>query len=404
MFYPLSLFIALRYNRSHKKNGFISFITFFSVIGITLGVMSLIVVMAVMAGFENELKQRILNVVPQVVIAEHNKPMRNWQALQPELEAFAHVQLAVPLTQSTGAIQTSTGLQGVQIQGLYKGVDYPILEKLYYGTWTPFFEQKYQLVLSAFLANQLNVSIGDKVRLIVAESSSFTPTGRIPMQRTFTVAALYNTETELDAQVVFTRGVDLRKLLRYQQGEITGIRLFLDDAFVAPSVAQAIQQEFTSLAVTDWREKQGDLFAAVAMEKHMMWLMLGLIVAVAAFNIVSALVMMVSEKQAEIAILKTYGMSKAQVRHIFMLQGGMNGVVGALIGGGLGLVVVHYLNAVLAGIGIQILPGLAYLPIVINFPDIIAVIIGAMFLSFLATLYPANYAAHFSPADQLRHE
>lgn len=404
MFYPLSLFIALRYNRSHKKNGFISFITFFSVIGITLGVMALIIVMAVMAGFENELKQRILTVVPQVVISDRDKPLKNWKALQTPLEQKDHVTLAVPLTQSTGAIQTASGLQGVQIQGLYPDVAYPILEKVYYGSWSPFFENKYRVVLSALLANQLKVGIGDKVRLIVAESSSFTPTGRIPTQRTFTVAALYNTETELDAQVVFTRGEDLRRLLRFKAGEISGIRLFLDDAFIAPQVAEQLHIEFPQYKVTDWREKQGDLFAAVAMEKHMMWLMLGLIVAVAAFNIVSALVMMVSEKQAEIAILKTYGMSREQIRRIFMLQGGMNGVAGALIGGAIGLLAVFYLNPVLTSFGIQLLPGLSELPIVVNFQNIIAVIVGAMGLSFLATLYPASYAANFSPADQLRHE
>lgn len=404
MFYPLSLFIALRYNRAHKKNGFISFITFFSVIGITLGVMSLIVVMAVMAGFENELKQRILTVVPQVIISHPDKPLKNWQSLHPQLIASEHVQLAVPLTQSTGALQTNAGLQGVQIQGLYPDVEYPILKKLYYGEWKTFFEQRYQVALSAYLANQLNVTIGDKVRVIVAESSSFTPTGRIPTQRTFTVATLYNTETELDTQVIFARGDDLRKLLRFENGEISGIRLFLDDAFVAPKVSAQLKPQFPQLKITDWREKQGSLFDAVAMEKHMMWLMLGLIIAVAAFNIVSALVMMVSEKQAEIAILKTYGMGREQIRRIFMLQGGMNGIVGAIIGGGLGLLAVHYLNPVLMALGIQLLPGLAQLPIVVNLSNITVVIIGAMFLSFLATLYPAHYAAKFSPADQLRHE
>lgn len=404
MFYPLSLFIALRYNRSHKKNGFISFITFFSVIGITLGVMALIVVMAVMGGFENELKQRILTVVPQVVIAKPNEPLSDWEPLQHDLQRLPEVQLAVPLTQATGAIQTSTGLHGVQIQGLYPHVDYPILSKIYYGEWSTFFDAKYRVVLSALLANQLGVGIGDKVRLIVAESSSFTPAGRIPTQRTFTIAALYNTETELDSQVIFTRGPDLRRLLRFKQGEVSGIRLFLTDAFIAPQVARELQQNYPQYAITDWREKQGDLFAAVAMEKHMMWLMLGLIVAVAAFNIVSALVMMVSEKQAEIAILKTYGMSKEQIRTVFMLQGGMNGVVGALIGGAVGLIAVNYLNTVLSKLGIQLLPGLAQLPIVISAENIISVIVGAMFLSFLATLYPASYAANFSPADQLRHE
>jgi lipoprotein-releasing system permease protein len=246
------------------------------------------------------------------------------------------------------------------------------------------------------------VSIGDKVRLMVTSASQFTPLGRIPSQRLFTVAGIYNTGSDVDGQLMLTHIQDAGKLMRLKPDTMTGWRLFFNDPFVVADLSeQPLPQGWKW---QDWRDQRGELFQAVRMEKNMMGLMLGLIIGVAAFNIISALIMVVMEKQSEVAILKTQGMSDRQVLAIFMVQGASSGVIGAVIGGALGVALASNLNAILEAAGVALFSVGGELPVLINPIQITIVVVMAIALSLIATLFPSYRASSVKPAEALRYE
>jgi lipoprotein-releasing system permease protein len=259
----------------------------------------------------------------------------------------------------------------------------------------------YRVLLGHTLARSLKVSVGDKVRLMVTSASQFTPLGRIPSQRMFTVAGVFNTGSDVDAQLMVTHIRDAGRLLRLKADQISGWRLFFADPFIVSELADMPLSE--GWHWSDWREQRGELFQAVRMEKNMMGLMLGLIVGVAAFNIISALIMVVMEKQSEVAILKTQGMSSNQVLAIFMVQGASSGIIGALSGGLLGIVIATHLNEIMQAVGVSLLGG-SQLPIVIEPLQIVSVILLAILLSLLATIFPSYRASSVNPAEALRYE
>ncbi|MCM5509819.1 FtsX-like permease family protein, partial [Vibrio sp. SCSIO 43169] len=230
----------------------------------------------------------------------------------------------------------------------------------------------------------------------------FTPLGRIPSQRIFTVAGIYNTGSDVDGQLMLTHIDDAARLLRFKKDTITGWRLFFDDPFVVGELSKQPLPE--GWQWQDWRDQRGELFQAVRMEKNMMGLMLGLIVGVAAFNIISALIMVVMEKQSEVAILKTQGMTDRQVLAIFMVQGASSGVIGAIFGGTLGVLLASNINALLESAGIALFAVGGELPIVINPTQISIVVALAIALSLLATLFPSYRASSVKPAEALRYE
>lgn len=415
MFQPLSIFIGFRYSRSRSHTGFVSFITFFSIAGILLGVASLITVSSVMNGFEGELKKRILGIIPHVVVST-DKSLKTpakflWHEQRESLLKQPHVNHVTPFLESEALVQSATGLQGVMLQGIL-----PEYEKnniinthMVAGELTSLSEQAYAVVLGESLANKLRVSIGEEVRIILPNQTVFTPMGRIPVQRVFTVSGIFNVGSQVDDAMIYVHSRYGAKLLRRHGDGIDSLRLYLDDAFNEKLVAQALVNNtlFNHLTVTTWDQSQGVLFSAVKMEKNMMWLMLSLIVAVAAFNIVSALVMVVNDKQGEIGILQTLGMSRVGIVKIFITQGMINGCWGVAIGSVLGIALTFGLNPILDLLGLNVF-GVGYdsqqLPIRVNWLDISVIIISAFLMSFLATLYPAYRASQTLPAEVLRNE
>ncbi len=418
MFQPISIFIGLRYSRSKSQVGFVSFITFFSTVGILLGVASLITVVSVMNGFEQELKKRILGIVPHVIVSDlsssENKQntANNWQDLRETLLTTPHVLQVTPLLESEALIQSSTALQGVVIQGIIPQFEQNniINTHMVVGSMDKLSQQKYSLIIGQSLANKLQVNLGDEVRLVLPNKSVFTPMGRIPVQRVFQIAGIFHIGSQVDDAMVYVDSQYGAKLLRRQGDGIDKLRLYLDDAFKAQQVVESIQSihppsALTAINFTTWDESQGALFSAVKMEKNMMWLMLSLIVAVAAFNIVSALVMVVVEKQAEIAILKTLGLARFEVIKIFITQGMVNGLWGVTLGGIFGVILALNLNDFMVMIGVNLFGfGVQELPIKLEWLDVFVIIISALSMSFLATLYPAYQASTTKPAKILRNE
>ena len=424
MFQPVSLFIGLRYSRSKNRAGFISFITFFSTVGILLGVASLITVVSVMNGFEGELKKRILGIVPHIIVTQEHLTQENkiktpsfkaWPELRIQLLQQKHIQHVTPFLSSEALIQSSTNLQGVLLQGIIPEYEENniINRHMLSGSLLSLSEQAYSIVIGRSLADKLKVSIQDTVRLVLPNKTIFTPLGRVPVQRNFIISGIFDVGSQVDDSMVYVHSKYGAKLLRRKGDGIDQLRLYLDDAFNAEQVvgaltlAKVVNFPIKSLDFTTWKESQGALFSAVNMEKKMMWLMLSLIVAVATFNIVSALVMVVVEKQGEIGILQTLGLSRMGVVKIFITQGMVNSLWGVTLGSFFGVITALNLNEILAIFELNIL-GAGYaaqsLPVQLEVINVVVIVLSALTMSFVATLYPAFQASKTQPAEVLRNE
>ncbi|WP_416308608.1 lipoprotein-releasing ABC transporter permease subunit [Neptunicella sp. SCSIO 80796] len=402
MFQPTFAFIGLRYARASKSSHFIAFINFFSVAGIALGMTALIVVSSVMNGFESQLKQRILGIVPHILVDSVGQA----QTFNQQLLAIPHVLGAGLQIEAEGLIQGQRGLQGVMLQGVspqpmqqYSA----IAPNMLVGSLDELQEKRYRVVLGVSLARELGVQTGDEVRIMVAGATVYSPIGPIPSQRKFVVSGLFDLGSELDNKVVLLNIDDAARLLRQHREDIAQTRLFLDDAFNFATVIDQIEA-VADVPTQSWRAREGALFDAVKMEKNMMALMLMLIVAVAAFNIVSALVMVVTEKRADIAILRTQGMTAADILRIFLTNGLYNGIKGTLLGLTGGLLMASQLNNITSMLGLILVPGGTELPVVVESQQILIIVGVSLALTFLATLYPAYRAANVAPASALRYE
>ncbi|MDN3610348.1 lipoprotein-releasing ABC transporter permease subunit LolC [Vibrio ostreicida] len=402
MFHPVSTFIGLRYLRGRSGDRFSRFVSYMSTAGITIGVMSLVTVLSVMNGFEAQLKGRILGVLPQAIVSQSAGGTPNTESAPEFAQQLSDAAHPKPVVQSEAIIQSADNLSAGLLLGIKPNGHDPIQSHLIAGSLSSMQPGTYQIFIGHSLARTLNVSLGDKLRLMVTSASQFTPLGRIPSQRLFTVAGIYNTGSDVDGQLILTHIEDAARLLKLKQGTISGWRLFFDDPFVVGDLSQHTMPD--GWKWQDWRDQRGELFQAVRMEKNMMGLMLGLIVGVAAFNIISALIMVVMEKQSEVAILKTQGMTSRQVLAIFVVQGASSGVVGALIGGALGILLSHSLNPLLESARIQLFAVGGQLPVVINPMQVMIVVLLAITLSLLATLFPSYRASSVKPAEALRYE
>ncbi len=365
------------------------------------------VVISVMNGFEGQLKGRILGVIPHVVVTNPAGRIDAAPAGLPDLAKLPHVVAHAPMLDSEGMLQSPGQLTGVSVQGIdpaHWPKDDILHAQMLGGRLNSLQRGEYHIVLGQGVANRLKVSIGDEVRLILTEGTRFTPFGRVPAQRLFTVSGIFGVGADVDSQVALIALGDAQRMLRLPEGTVGGIRLWLDDPFAADQVIKTPLPD--GLEWQDWRRERGELFQAVAMEKRMMGLMLVLIIAVATFNILSALVMVVTDKEGEVAILRTMGMSESGIVKIFMVLGASSGVIGALFGGLAGLALSLGLNPLLDAVGLNLYmaAGGSGLPVIVEPAQVITILLGAVLLSFSATLYPAARAARVKPAEALRYE
>jgi len=403
----ISASIAWRYARSRNGSRFLNFITLFSIGGILLGVSALIIVLSVMNGFENQLKKQILGAVPHIIFENPSeKSLTNKEILAiPKVKGISRVSL------SQAMIQGDNELHAVMLQGIEPSDESalnPLAKNMRYGTFESLNAGEYNVIIGRRLARQMNVTVGDKIRLISAERSVFTPLGRMPSQRNFTISGVFEMQSEVDSTVAIINIKDAQRLLRLSKNYQAPYRLFLRDAFDENEVTESLKNKNSSLIIKSWQSEYGDLFSAVSMEKNMMWLMLSLIIAVAAFNIISALVILVTEKQTDIAILSTLGLNQNNIALIFILQGTFNGLIGTLAGSAIGLFLTCYLNEILTTLGLNLIvnpvdPN-AGLPILINQSQILILVGATVLLTLLATLYPSFKAGRVDPAKALKHD
>ncbi|MFP1917401.1 lipoprotein-releasing ABC transporter permease subunit LolC [Lonsdalea quercina] len=400
MYQPVALFIGLRYMRGRASDRFGRFVSWLSAIGITLGVMALVTVLSVMNGFERELEKSILGLMPQALITTSQGSLNPDHVPATGLQNLEGVTRVAPLTTGDVVLQSARGVAVGVMLGINPDEDEPLSRYLVNTRQQQLQPGAYQVILGEQLASQLGVKRGDQLRLMVTSASQLTPMGRIPSQRLFTVAGTFAAQSEVDGYQLLVNQQDASRLLRYPLGNITGWRLWLQ----APLAVDALSQQSLPAGTVwkDWRERKGELFQAVRMEKNMMGLLLSLIVAVAAFNIITSLGLLVMEKQGEVAILQTQGLTQRQIMALFMVQGGGAGVFGSLVGALLGVLLASQLNTLLPLLGLLIDGG--SLPVVIEPLQVTVIALVAMLLALLSTLYPSWRAAAVHPAEALRYE
>ena len=390
---PISLYVALRYWRAKSADRFGRLVTNLASLGIVLGVMALIIVLSVMNGLEGYQKQQVLSSIPHAIVSEE-QPI----STEKTLENLPHfVQKAVLINTTNVIYQTTKGVSAGQIIGIQSFSDDPLVESFDQTKFNEILPAgEFKLVIGDQLAQKLGVNIGDKIRLMITENSQYTPFGRVPMQRLFTVSDIYYDYGEASSYEAFANITDIGRLMRIQPQQAQGYRLFLNDPFQITE----LPQHFPTQKITDWRVQKGEFFQAVRMEKNMMGLLISLIIVVAISNIVTSLSLMVVDKQGEIAILQTQGLTKSQVRSVFIYQGLLVGFVGTLLGAILGVLVTLNLTDIVSAVN----PQGVFLPTELSFVQMIFVIGFSLLLSLLSTLYPAYRAAKVEPAAALRYE
>ena len=396
----ISAFIALRYSRSGTKQSFVAFINRFSIIGITLGIAALILVLSVMNGLEGQLKKRILGIMPHLIIHQTNQ-------LSLPNDLLPYVNASVAYAESEVVVQSRTKIAGLLAQGtdIKSSQNYSIVaNKIIAGDWQLLQAGTFNVAISRILATRMNVDLGHQMRMISTSASIYSPLGRIPSQRLVTIAAIFDVNSEMDDKVVIMHLDDLARLSRQKTEKFQASRLYLQDAFEYQQITAYLAAKNIDYSL--WRDRQGPLFDAVKMEKNMMSLMLLLVIAVAAFNVVSALVMVVSEKQADIAILQTQGMLPVDIMRIFLFNGVFNGLKGIVGGIAVGLLACWQLNPLLSLMGSNLAFGEngEGLPIDIQYQQLLIIACASLALCILASWYPANKAQQIKPADSLRSE
>ncbi|MES1925428.1 lipoprotein-releasing ABC transporter permease subunit [Salinisphaera sp. T31B1] len=416
MFRPLELYVGLKYTRAKRRNHFISFISSISMGGIALAVMLLITVLSVMNGFEAELRDRILGMASHVEISNGRGPLQDWQSLKQEVDSrISDVDGAAPYISGEGMLRSGRSLSGTLIRGVLPEQERQVSDvasHMVAGSFDSLADGKYRIVIGAELAALLGVDVGDKVDLMIPEAN-ITPAGIVPRFRRFTVGGIFQVGMyEYDRGMVMIHMGDAATLYHMGQG-VTGLRLHLKDMFDAPDVSRQLEIMLPrGRRVSDWTRQHANFFHAIATEKTVMFIILSLIIAVAAFNIVSMLVMVVTDKQGDIAILRTLGLTPRSVMAIFMVQGSLIGVIGTAVGVALGVLlsiniehIVPFLEKVL---NTDLLSADVYyisqLKAELHETDVIRIAGLSLVLSFLSTLYPAWRAARVQPAEALRYE
>ncbi|CAM3266398.1 transport protein of outer membrane lipoproteins (ABC superfamily, membrane) [Xenorhabdus nematophila str. Websteri] len=386
--------------RGRAVDKFGRFVSWLSAIGITLGVAALITVLSVMNGFERTLEGSILGFMPQAIITSEKGSINPEEHPSEQLSGLKGVNRITSLVQGDVVLQSPSNVGVGVMLGITNDEYAPLAKHIVDVDRSQLQPGRYFVILGEKLAAKLGVKRGDQIRVIVPSASQLTPMGRIPSQRLFTVAGTFFANSEVDGTEILVNQQDAARLLRYPIGNITGWRLYLNEPLSVDVLS--LQPLPNGLVWKDWRERKGEFFQAVRMEKNMMGLLLSLIIAVAAFNIITSLSLLVMEKQGEIAILQTQGLTRCQIMAIFMIQGAGAGIMGALLGTGLGLLLSGQLNNLMPLIGL-LTEGIQ-LPVVIDASQVVMIALCAMLISLLSTLYPSWRAAATQPAEALRYE
>jgi lipoprotein-releasing system permease protein len=415
MFKPLIFYIGLRYTRAKRRTQFISFITLTSVMGIALGVTALITVLSVMNGFEAELRERILGMTAHATLTGKYGQLENWPQAEEKLKGYSQVKGTAPFISGQVMINADRRVSGTMLNGVMPEIEPNVSEVANHmegGKLTDLVPGEYGIVLGAELAKYLGTFMGDKITIISPQVNS-TPAGIVPRMRRFTVVGVFKVGMyEYDRNMALIHIDDAAKLFRLDTA-VSGLRIKLDDVFNAPRLTQTMGADLAEdYIVSDWTMAHENFFKAIKTEKTVMFIILLLIVAVAAFNIVSTLVMVVTDKRGDIAILKTQGLTSGSVMGIFMVLGTIIGVVGTLLGTIGGIVLAlnagHIVSTLEEKLNHKFLPADVYyisdLPSKLLWSDVTTIALMAFVLSLLATIYPAWQASKINPAEVLRYE
>jgi lipoprotein-releasing system permease protein len=416
MFKPLSIFIGLRYTRAKRRNHFISFISMSSMLGIALGVMVLITVLSVMNGFDEQIRERVFSMAPQISISTYSNLLPDWQAMDKQVANYPGVVASAPYINGQGLLTNGGAIHPAVVLGVIpkreKQVS-QIVSTMTAGSLDTLKPGSFNIVLGQALAANLGVDVGDKITLVTPIAAT-TPMGIIPRYKRFNVSGIFDPGSGFgfDTTIAYINIKDAQAL--YQLGsQVSGIRLKLNDLYQAPRISDELLKVLPQdTMILNWTEQYGSFFQAIQLEKTMMFLILLLIIAVAAFNLVSSLVMVITDKQADIAILRTLGATPGNVMAIFMVQGATISLVGVLLGLISGLLLAMHVTEIVQLIQnvfhVQLLSAsvyyVNYLPSKIEFADVWHVCVLALLLSVVAIIYPAWRASRVQPVEALRYE
>lgn len=410
------LFIGLRYTRAKRRNHFISFISLISLLGITLGMTALITVMSVMNGFQKEVRTRILGVASHVQVSGIDGTLTNWPQVAHETTNHPQVESAAPYVGAQGMVSVGQVVRGVMVRGILPALEDKVADldrMMVSGRLDALVPGEFGIVVGTELARTLGVSRDDKI-VLISPQGQVTPAGILPRLKQFTVTGIFEAgHFEYDSSLVLIHIVDAQKLYRMEDDQVSGVRLKLRDLFLAPQVVRELVPLISQdTHITDWTRQHANYFRAIQIEKRMLSLILALIIAVAAFNIVSTLVMAVTDKQPDIAILRTLGASPRSIMKIFIVQGTLIGVFGTLLGVVGGVLLAYNVSDVIALVerlfSVQFLSREVYyiseIPSDPQMADIVTVATVSFLLTLLATIYPSYRASKVNPAEALRYE
>ena len=414
MYKPFEAFIGLRYVRAKRRNHFISFISLTSMLGVALGVMALITVLSVMNGFEKELTERILGMASHATIVERGRNLSEWKTLAEEVKHHPSIKGVAPYFRAEGMLTFGKSVHGTVIRGILPEEEPKVSvidKKMVAGSFTNLQSGSFSIIIGSELANTLGVGIGHKITL-VAPQANVTPAGILPRLKRFTVVGIFQIGMhEFDSALALIHLDDAKRLFR--SNGATGLRIKTDNIFNAPRVSRDIVSQLPGrFWVVDWTQRHTNFFRALKTEKTVMFFILTLIVAVAAFNIISTLVMVVTDKQADIAVLRTMGASPNSIMKVFIIQGTVIGMAGILLGGIGGVWLASNVETLVPAIEdffqVKFLsPDVYYiseLPSDMHWQDVITIGCVAFIFCIIATIYPAWRAARTQPAEALRYE
>ncbi|WMY97070.1 MAG: lipoprotein-releasing ABC transporter permease subunit LolC [Arsenophonus sp.] len=399
MFQFITYFVGLRYMRKRKGDRFSQFIFSLSIIGIALGVMSLIIVTSVMNGAERAWQKNILSYMPQVILTTSNGNINPEKYPIKKIKHSKEIERITSIVESDVILQSRKNITISVMIGVDEKLSDPLLNHLQNFDPGVLKSGRYNVILGIKLAEELQVNPGDQLRLIVPSINQFTLIGRIPSQRLFTVAGFFSTQYEADSTEILVNLQDAAKLMHYPIGNITGWRLYLKKPLMVDNLRKKILP--IDMIWKDWREKKGDFFQAVKMEKNIMILLLSLIIILASFNIITSLSLLVMQKQIEIAIFQILGLKRIKIIAIFMLQGIGVGIFGTIIGILLGFFISKNLNIIMPMLGL--LDKNIELKVFIDLISVISIGLFSIIIALLATLYPAYRAANIQPSEALRY-